>query len=263
MKKTLLSTSLTILSFSAFSAPKADLWPYWDKNNDTSSTTISHQTWQSLLDRYLIKEGENTLFDYDAVTDEDQKILDNYLKDLTSLNPLSYSKEEQFAYWVNLYNSLTVDLILENYPIKSIRKIGGFFGSGPWNDEITEINNKELTLNDIEHRILRPIWKDERIHYAVNCASYGCPNLHPMAFTSDNTEKLLEESAVAFINSDKGVLIKGGNVQLSTIFDWYSVDFGKNEKEVLQYLSKYKEELKYFHGDISYEYNWDLNQPQK
>ncbi|MCV5656507.1 DUF547 domain-containing protein, partial [Escherichia coli] len=83
----------------------------------------------------------------------------------------------------------------------SITKLGGLFSFGPWDQDVIIINGKSLTLNDIEHRILRPIWQDPRTHYAVNCASLGCPNLQTQAFTAENTQALLESAAKTFINS--------------------------------------------------------------
>lgn len=100
--------------------------------------------------------------------------LKRYIQQMASLDPRDYKKQEQFAYWVNLYNALTVQLVLDNYPTSSIKKLGkGFFSFGPWDDDIIRVAGKKLTLNDIEHRILRPIWRDKRIHYVVNCASLG------------------------------------------------------------------------------------------
>ncbi|MFA0674509.1 DUF547 domain-containing protein, partial [Vibrio sp. 10N.222.51.A6] len=114
-------------------------------------------------------------------------------------------------------------------------------------------------LNDIEHRILRPIWQDPRTHYAVNCASLGCPNLQPEAFTSDNTAALLEQAASDFVNSDKGVLIENNKLQLSSIYDWFAVDFG-TEKQLIQHLDQYRTKPVTNTNKISYDYDWSLNQ---
>lgn len=121
------------------------------------------------------------------------------------------------------------------------------------------VNGKSLTLNDIEHRILRPIWQDPRTHYAVNCASLGCPNLQPEAFTSDNTGALLEQAASDFVNSDKGVLIENNKLQLSSIYDWFAVDFG-TEKQLIQHLDQYRTKPVTNTEKISYDYDWSLNQ---
>ncbi|WP_394128110.1 DUF547 domain-containing protein [Vibrio hepatarius] len=249
---------LTLLSLHAFAAPKSELWPYWQQSNQSNTTTISHQEWQSFLDSYLVTEGDNTLVKYGSVSVQDKQKLNHYIDSLSAVDPREYSLNEQYAYWVNLYNAITVDLILDDYPVKSITKLGGLFSFGPWGEKAVTVTGKELTLNDIEHRILRPIWKDPRTHYAVNCASLGCPNLQLQAFTSDNTEQLLEKAAKEFINSDKGVLLSADKIQLSSIYDWFADDFG-NKQELVQHLAKYRSELSILSGKFSYEYDWDLN----
>ncbi len=247
-----------LFSFSVFAAPKADLWSYWQQSNETSQVQLSHQEWQQILDGYLMSRGEQTLFSYSKVSAEDKTKLKQYIQHLTKLDPLQYSKAEQYAYWVNLYNAITVVLILDNYPVKSITKLGGLFSFGPWDQEVVTINNKKLTLNDIEHRILRPIWKDPRTHYAVNCASLGCPNLQAKAFTADNTQTLLETAAKTFINSKKGVTIQGDTAKISSIYDWFVVDFG-DEAQVFNHIRKYAPQYNSFSGRVTYDYDWSLN----
>lgn len=250
---------LTLFSFNTFAAPKSELWPYWQQSNQSSTATISHQKWQSFLDSYLVIDGDNALVKYGSVSTKDKQELNLYIDSLSAIDPREYTLNEQYAYWVNLYNAVTVDLILDDYPVKSITKLGGLFSFGPWGDQAVNVTGKDLTLNDIEHRILRPIWNDPRTHYAVNCASLGCPNLQVKAFTSDNTEQLLEKAAKEFINSDKGALISGDSIQLSSIYDWFSDDFG-SKQELVQHLAKYRPELSTLNGKFSYEYDWDLNE---
>ncbi|KIE20277.1 hypothetical protein SE23_10930 [Vibrio sinaloensis] len=249
---------LTLVSFHVFSAPKSELWPFWQQSAQSNPATISHAKWQTFLDKYLIKEGQYTLVKYGSVSVQDKQKLNQYIAALAAIDPREYSLNEQYAYWVNLYNAITVELILNDYPVKSITKLGGLFSFGPWGDEVVTVAGKDLTLNDIEHRILRPIWNDPRTHYAVNCASLGCPNLQTQAFTADNTEQLLEKAAMEFINSDKGVLYTSSRVQLSSIYDWFADDFG-NEQELIQHLAKYRPELTKLSGKFSYEYDWNLN----
>lgn len=256
--KYILSFLIILFSTSSLAAPKSDLWSYWNQSDEKNTAKISHQSWQEILNQYLSVEGENTLFAYDKVTIADQDKLTNYLKQLASLDPRHYSKDEQYAYWVNFYNALTVNIIIENYPIESITKLGGFFSFGPWGENITTVAGKTLTLNDIEHRILRPIWQDPRTHYAVNCASLGCPNLQATVFRADNAEQLLELAATQYINSDKGVLRQGKNLQLSSIYDWFIEDFG-SEEMLFQHLGSYRNDLADFKGKITYDYDWNLN----
>jgi len=235
---------------------------------------VDHSQWQYILTRYLITSKNNTqinLFNYQHVTKADKRILKQYLARLQQIDPLQHSKIQQQAYWINLYNALTVQLILDNYPVKSITKLGKrFFSFGPWDDDAAVINGKTLSLNDIEHEILRPIWQDPRIHYAVNCASYGCPNLSASVFTGDNTEQLLTAGAYAYINHPRGVKTKGDDLEISSIYKWYSEDFGDDDNALIEHLKRYanprlKQALILFQqspGDIDFEYDWRLNQPE-
>ena len=199
----------------------------------------------------------------------EKKNLQAYLHDMQSINPLNFNKAEQKAYWINLYNSLTVNLILNNYPLKSITKLGdSIFSFGPWDDDMAKINGVELSLNDIEHTILRPIFKDPRIHYAVNCASYSCPNLAGQAFTSSNTQQLLESGARDYVNHVRGVSFEGEDLLMSSIYHWYKDDFGGEDKSLLAHFKQYalpelKAKLIKFErsdGDIEHSYDWALNE---
>ncbi|MEZ9057185.1 DUF547 domain-containing protein [Vibrio pelagius] len=258
MKNLLLIISLLFSSL-AFSAPKSELWSYWDQSNESNSGTISHATWQQFLDNYLVIDGHNHLIRYQTVSSNDRSQLKQYIGQLANTDPRQFSRSEQYAYWVNLYNAITVELILDAYPVKSITKLGGLFSFGPWGDEVITINGKALTLNDIEHRILRPIWQDPRTHYAVNCASLGCPNLQTQAFTAENTEALLERAAHEFVNSDKGVLVRQNKLQLSSIYDWFIADFGTQE-QLIEHLNQYRTQPLSNVKNIDYEYDWALNQ---
>ena len=259
-------TGIIIWCMAGFSvaAPKSEYWALWDRCNKNNSESVSHVEWQRLLDAYLKETPEVRLFDYDRVSAEDRASLDHYLAYLAGIDPRGYSRREQMAYWINLYNALTVRLILDHYPVKSIRKLGeGFFSFGPWDDDIVTVAGQRLTLNDIEHRILRPIWKDKRIHYVVNCASMGCPDLAAAAYTGANVDRLLDNAARRFINQAKGVRFEGGSLHLSKIYDWYAVDFG-NHQELMSHLHQYahgksKEQLATFNGRVRYDYDWDLN----
>jgi len=180
-------------------------------------------------------------------------------------DPRELNKAEQHAYWVNMYNALTIDVVLDEYPVTSIRKIR-FLTSpfGPWDKALLEVAGEDITLNDIEHRILRPIWQDARVHFAVNCASIGCPNLQAQAFTASNSEALLEKGAQEFVNHQRGVLRDGDTLTLSSIFDWYGVDFGNNESEVVEalydYISDDNADNLEDYTAVEYDYDWSLNE---
>lgn len=255
-----------LLATSSFASPDAEIWSFWNTAEETNTTAIDHSLWQSILESYVAPEpGGINLFAYSRVSATDRDMLTDYLKKMQGIDPRRYSRAEQQAYWINLYNALTVNLILENYPTESITDLGeSFFSFGPWDDEIATIAEQTLSLNDIEHRILRPIWQDPRIHFAVNCASIGCPNLQAKAFTGENLERLMDKSATEYLAHPRAARIVAGKLILSSIFDWYGKDFGKNRLAQLIQISEYAPaekatELRKFRGRIDFEYDWALN----
>ena len=159
--------------------------------------------------------------------------------------------------------------MLRFHPIDSIKDIDiatGPFG-GPWDRKLLEVRGTPLSLNDIEHRILRPIWRDARIHYAVNCAAVGCPNLQPTAFTAANTEIILDHAAQNFVNHRRGARIEDGQLTVSKIYVWFVEDFGGGEEQVVDHLTKFAEPtlaaaLKGRTSIDGYEYDWSLNEAQ-
>jgi len=247
-------------SFSLFSAPKAEPWLYWESHNPENRIIIDHSSFQNLLDRYLIMgEDEITRWDYGGMDLDSQKHLEEYIFYLENLNPLLWNRDEQMAYWINLYNAVTIVVILENYPLRSIRDI-----SDPWDTPLIQVNGKELSLNDIEHRILRPIWKDERIHFAVNCASLGCPNLSKRVYSSVRLEEQLNTARNRFLSHPRGARIEGNRIILSSIFHWYADDFG-GESGVRNYIQRFGPSELAAHASSSrlkYDYNWRLNDSQ-
>ena len=270
------SLLVAMLIATAAHAQSAKLIPVWDASDKNSVARIDHTAWQEILNGYLrIHDSGVNRFDYGALKANagDFAKLASYLASLQSLDPRDYSRAEQKAYWINFYNALTVRVVADAYPVKSIKDISesllgslGIFG-GPWDDVHAKVAGLDLTLNNIEHGILRPIWRDNRIHYAVNCASYGCPNLCPTAFTADNTEELLEDGARAYVNHPRGVEFMDDDfIIISSIYKWYAADFGGTEKSMIEHLVKYADEalatrLRKFAGSVDYEYDWNLNRP--
>jgi hypothetical protein len=224
-------------------APSADLWKRWQAHDAASRAVIDHGVWDRLLKK-LVAPGEDGLnrFRYGGAGQADRQTLDRYVSSLTALPISTYNRAEQMAYWINLYNAVTVQVVLNHYPVKTIRDIDispGFFADGPWGKKLVTVEGETISLNDIEHRILRPIWRDNRVHYAVNCASVGCPNLQPAAYAGATLEAMLEAGAMAYVNSPRGVAIKNGSITVSKIYDWFIADFGHDEKSVMAHLTKY------------------------
>jgi hypothetical protein len=260
---------LSIFSHMSLAAPDSSIQDFWSKSNESNTNIIEHKAWQAVLDIYLENKHSSGInrFDYAAVNSEDRKKLDDYLQQMQQLDPRVFNRTEQKAYWINLYNALTVELILKSYPVKSITKLGNsLFSFGPWDDKVANIQGHELSLNDIEHGILRPLFQDNRIHYAVNCASLSCPNLSATAYTSANMRSQLEQAAQLYVNHPRGVTFEDGTLKLSSIYEWYKEDFGGNDKALLAHLVHYAEpslaeRLRYYQGNIKYHYSWKLNQP--
>jgi len=239
---------------------------YWDTSDSTNQTSIDHSQWQNFLDLYLYqtKSGQ-TLVAYKKVVTRDYDGLSHYLQNLTRLDPRKLNRAEQMAYWINLYNALTVKVVLDNPDKSSITKMGaGFFSFGPWNENVITITSQSLSLNDIEHRILRPIWKDERVHFALNCASLGCPNLASGTYQSKNLEEYLNMARNTYLEHKRAVHFdSAGVLHLSSLFQWYLEDFATTEPALLNYLAKHNAELRNqllnYTGKVSYDYDWDLN----
>ncbi len=257
-----------IASFEALFAPSAELWPRWQAHDPAATATIDHVDWERLLKTYVSADGEGVnRFDYGRVGPADRAALDAYIASLSTTEIDRYSRAEQKAFWINLYNALTVRVILVHYPVASIRDIDispGLFADGPWDKPLVTVAGEDLTLNDIEHRILRPIWSDPRIHYAVNCASIGCPNLKRMAYSGAKLELMLDMAARTFVNSARGVSLEQDKLFVSSIYVWFQEDFGGDDRGVIDHLTRYAAPelavgLRGIRALSGHAYDWSLN----
>lgn len=232
---------------------------------------FDHSVWGELLQRY-IRRGERppTGLDYAGFTLADRKALSDYLMKLQAHGVDGQDRAGQFAFWINLYNARTVALVLDHMPVASIRDInlgGGIRAAllgGPWQAKLMRVAGINLSLDDIEHGILRRLFRDHRLHFALNCASRGCPSLQPYAFTGATLEASLEACAREFVNSMHGVSIEARGAVLSSIFDWYRKDFGGSEEALLNSLIPYADPalgdaLRGTRRIAAYRYDWRLN----
>lgn len=248
--------------------PESELWDYWTAHDAASTVSIDHGAWNLFLGKYVFPrdDGINRLA-YGNVLFYDRSALDQYIASLAAVTVTRLNRHEQMAYWFNLYNALTVQLILGAYPVSSIRDIDispGFFSDGPWGKKLVEVEGKPVSLDDIEHRILRPIWNDPRIHYAVSCAALGCPNIGTGAFTADKLDEYLDFSARAYINNPRAVRVRTGELVLSSLYRWYTDDFGGSVEAVIRHLAAYADPALAATLDAvttidGYEYDWGLN----
>ena len=232
-----------LFSTAASAAPKAELWSRWTLHDPKSTRVLNHTPWQDFLSRYVVTGADGiTRIRYGDVGFESRGMLRVYLDQLQRTEVSALRREEQRAYWINLYNAQTVKLVLDRYPLHSILEIQispGFFAKGPWGAKLLKVEDQTLSLDDIEHRILRPIWNDARTHYALNCASLGCPNLTPQAYTAGNMETLLDAGARAYINHPRGARVEQGRLIVSSIYNWFEDDFGGNAAGVIAHLRAY------------------------
>ena len=253
----------------AAAAPASELWPRWLPHEPDSGLKVDHDAWDAFLGRYARRGADGVvLLPYGSISESDRDALRRYLDSLAKQPVAPLNRAEQFAYWVNLYNALTVETILAHYPVESIRDIDispGLFSNGPWGAELIEVEKTAVSLDDIEHRILRPVWdQDPLIHYAVNCAALGCPDLQLRAFRAETTPAQLDSAARRFVNHPRGASFRNGGLVVSSIYRWFREDFGDSEAGVIAHLRGYAApqlaaRLAETTRIFDHEYDWALN----
>ncbi len=227
--------------------------------------TDLHATWDGLLKSYVVEspDGVNR-FDYGALKKNpgDLARLQAYLKQFEQLEMAALGPNEQFAAYANIYNALTVLHIVGRYPVDSIRS--GYFPSGPWKRVKTDIGGKAVSLDALEHDILRPMG-EARVHYVINCASYSCPNLRRSALTPAKLEDDLNAAARDYINHPRGVAVRSrGGLRVSEIYKWFRDDFGGDEASLIAHFMDYASpelaaQIRANPDIKSYSYDWSLN----
>lgn len=226
--------------------PRSDAWPRWSSNDEGNRALVDHRAWAAFLNRYAVSDALGVVrLPYARIAAEDRAALAGYIGALERTRVSALRRAEQLAYWVNLYNALTVRVILDHYPVKSIRdiRLGGgltatFFG-GPWDAKLLRIEDQPVSLNDIEHRILRPLWNDARLHYVVNCASTSCPALPRQPLTAATADEMMNRAASLYVNGAYGVRRQGADIWISSIYRWFREDFGGTEASVLAHLARF------------------------
>jgi hypothetical protein len=217
----------------------------------TQCTIEQHELWDDLLKKHVSKNGE---VDYEEFKNDRIKLY-NYYKVLNLGIPNeTHSKEYTLTYWINAYNAMTVDLILRNYPLKSIKDI-----KDPWDQRLWKLGYKWYNLNEIEHDILRKM-DEPRIHFAIVCASFSCPKLQNEAFTASNLEVQLSKATEEFLSDYERNNISENSLELSKIFQWFTKDFKQNGS-LIDFLNQYSKVQISEKAKIKYkDYNWNLNE---
>ncbi|MDH7447952.1 DUF547 domain-containing protein [Aquimarina sp. 2201CG14-23] len=213
---------------------------------------LDHAVWDQIL---LINVSEDGKVDYKGFMRDSAKLYEyfTYLSD----NPpaTSWSKEETLAYWINAYNAYTIKLIIDNYPLKSIKEI-----KNPWDRKFFKINGVLHSLNELEHKILRKLG-DPRIHFAINCASFSCPIVWNRAFTARNVDNALDTLTGNFINDPLRNTITEDVVEVSKIFSWFKKDFKVDGEDAKAFINKYSKVKIDKQPKKGYKkYNWSLNE---
>jgi len=243
-------------------------------NVKSSSEPISHAIFDGLLKKNVTPEGA---VNYKGFI-QDSVQFNKYLTLLENNHPnkKNWSKDQQLAYWINAYNAYTVKLIIDHYPVKSIKDIksGIGFVNSVWDIKFINIEGQEYDLNNIEHSIIRTEFDEPRIHFAVNCASYSCPRLRNEAFTAERLEEQLEDQARKFFNDKrKNNIISKDKIVLSSILKWYSTDFTKKglisrifggkgrTQNLIKFVNPYVDIEINRDAEIEFmDYRWDLNE---
>ena len=234
-------------------------------NDQVSSNSVDHKIWDELVKSYVSPNGDVNYRGFK----KDRVKLDSYLKLLSKSNISGQTKNEQLAYWINAYNAFTIDLIVNNYPVKSIKDIRNaksFIAKATgdkqvWIEKLRyPFNGDELSLHSIESKKLLKDLFDPRIHFAVNCASYSCPKLMNRAFTAANVQQSMDKMAVDFINDSRKNKIGIGKAEISELFKWYKSDF-TTTGSLIDFLNKYSKIKLKKEAKIDYiPYNWNLNE---
>ena len=238
-----------------------------------SSLDAPAAAWDAVLGTYVkpLNADGVALFDYAGLkaNKDDRAALSAYIAYLAGQSPSTMDAPQATAYWANLYNALTVDVVIDNYPVKSIKKIkSGPFTPGPWKKKLVTVEGEKLTLDDIEHGILRVKYPSPLIHYMVNCASIGCPNLKDGLWRAETLDADRDAAARDFINAPNGVTVKGDKLTVSSIYKWFKEDFGKTDANILAHLRDYaahdlKAAIDSGATIVGDDYNWSLNDARK
>jgi hypothetical protein len=240
-----------------------------------TSAWADEAAYDALLQRYVSEsaDGVNRV-DYARwrANTADRSALDAYVAELAAQRPSAFTRDRAFAYWVNLYNAVTLQVVLERYPVRSIRDIRSEGAgldpralTGPWRTRRVVVEGRRLSLDEIEHSVLRPTFRDPRVHYAVNCASIGCPDLMPRVWRAQMLEADLDAAARAYINHPRAVSVGAdGGVRVSSIYRWFREDFGGLDAGVIAHLQRYAapelaQRLRGATRIAGYDYDWALN----
>lgn len=258
----LLLTGLTLTGLAALTKPHRWTTTPAVHIDRVKGAPVDHSLYDRLLKKYVNEKG---LVNYKGMKSE-EKELKKYLDMISKTPPTDqWSKNDQMAYWINAYNAYTIQLILNHYPVESIKDIGSKikipFVTTPWASKFFKIGGEAMSLDNIEHGILRKKYNEPRIHFALVCAARSCPRLRNEAYEGDKLIAQLDDQGSDFLNNPAKNAVTPQKVSLSKYFDWYKGDWKENNKSVEYWVNRYSKTKMSKDAPISYlEYNWALNE---
>lgn len=222
----------------------------------------THEQWSKVLKTNTTEKSGQVLVNYKQLKKHPEELF-AYIEQMENVSKdefKQFTNNQKLAFWINAYNAYTIQLIIKNYPVKSIKDIGGLFLSA-WGIDFINLLGKKMSLDDIEHKTIRKNFKEPRIHFAVNCASISCPSLLQEAYNAEHLNSQLEFSAKRFLtNSNKNYYNKKEKAYyLSKIFKWYGADFNAKYKGYIRYIQKYLKAPE--NTPVEWlDYDWTLNE---
>ena len=250
------------------------------RRNDRIFANYEIHDQYEVLGKHQGRQENLSRIDYARVRPRDRQMLRDYLTRMQAVPVSTLNKAEQRAYWLNLHNALVVSIILDHYPVASVLDIDLSdepIRRGPWPAKLIVVEDRPLSLDNIAHNILRPIWRDERTIYGLTCGALGCPEPSPTAFRGDNVEDLLDQAAARFINHPRGAAIRemdnrrdslegDGRLFSSSIYIWFAEDFGQkgSDQDIIAHLRRYADDrlgpmLDRASEIDAHDFNWKIN----
>ena len=242
IKKSIVRVMLTALcsvSLGAYGATQMNLIEFWNDHEPASLIDLDHSRFEEFLEKYVIDDHPSGIarFDYLAVSQSDFDKLESYLSDMQFMEPRQLTEAEAKAFWINLYNAATLHMVIEEFVDGNPTRIQARgVPIRRWRRDIITISEQRMSLEDILHGVIRPLYQDPRVHYALIFCMYGSPDMPTTVFKGDNNDALLEELEAKFLSKSRAVKIEGDQLVLSSIFKDYDTDFAPSQSQFLAYL---------------------------
>ncbi len=257
-----------VCSSSAAAATEMKLIRFWDDSEPSSIIDVDHAPLQEILQKYIVADHPSGIsrFNYALVSESDTAKLQQYLEYLQLLEPRQLNEAEAKAYWVNLYNAATLNMVIEAYASGRVNKVKARgLSARRWRRDIVTIAQQDMSLDDILHGVIRPLYKDPRMHYAVFFCTLGGPDMPVEVMNGENNETLLNQFEVAYLNQGRAVRLENGELVLSEMFKTYDTDFASDQYGLVSYLKQHVApplaDVLDTVSDVRFEYDWTVNAP--